>query len=87
MEQLHGVLKHVKRLKDLSLNDELDDLLQLEAEEGKRAPRRCKSMEVLKSKEHNNLADDLSESQHSDLIQWLEYPGLDLQEEERLREF
>lgn len=82
VEQLHGVLKQVKRLRDLNLNDELDLLLRLEANEGKKALRRSKSMDIIKSKQHNAVAEDLSEESRADT-----FPGLDLNEEERLKEF
>jgi len=69
-------------LRDLHLNGELDVLLELEVDQGKKALRRCRSMDVIKSKEHNTVAEDLSERSRAET-----HPGLDLQEEERLKEF
>ena len=56
------------------MNGELDLLLELEADQGKKALRRCRSMDVIKSKQHNTVAEDVSERSRADT-----HPVLDLE--------
>lgn len=76
------MLDHIRKQRDLFLNDETDYLLEMEVEKTKKAIRRCRSMEEIKTKEHNTLRDDVSEEYTID-----SYPGYKIKIEEKMEMF
>ena len=56
-----GVLDHIRMNRDRHLNNYLDELLEVEADFGKKERVRSNSMIIMKTPEHNDLGDDVSE--------------------------
>ena len=79
---MQGVLKQVKKLKDIKLNDEFDDLLEFGLQIKQKVLRKNKSVDIIRSKTHNRLYEEVSEKSRAITI-----PGLNIEIDDRLKEF
>ena len=82
INQMVGVLEHIRMNRDLHLNETLDELLIMEADFGKKTRKRSNSMIIMQTPEHNDLGDDVSEVLSVD-----SFPGYKIKLEEKLSKF
>lgn len=82
---MQGVLKQVKKLKDIKLNAEFDDLLEFGLQIKQKVLRKNKSVDIIRSKTHNKLNEEVSEV--SEKSRAITIPGLNIEIDDRLKEF
>ena len=85
ISQLAQIVQRVKKNKDLLLNERFDEVLTIEFDLKAGDLRRCKSMDVIKGPEHNEINDTVSSVTERSYAVTL--PALDLDIDEKLEDF
>ena len=69
----------IKMNRETFLNEKLDDVIRMQEAGGQQALRPSRSMDNLRTAEHEAFGEDLSEDSKAD-----SFPGFDLNEEQKL---